>query len=221
MGKLFKKYGSMILKKGTILYHVSDSKEFDNKNSREKPFLFCTFHPSEWFGYKYVHFIKLLKDVRLFFMIKKINGNRIISSLSDIIIDHPKGNLAKMDLEVQTEMKIILEKEYFDGWFTSIENKATVEVALLSGKNIYECIHTEKIIKAWRNGNCSNDGKNVICKVWKERYKLSFLENMIKLRINEKYKKMFEKYKKNEHNSKYIHEYIFQIILDSANIKFH
>lgn len=220
MGRLFKKYGSMILKKGTVLYHVSDSKEFDTKNSRQKPLLFCTFHPSEWSGYKYVHFIKLQKDIRLFFMVKKFIDNRVISSLSNII-NHPKGNLAKMELEVQTEMKVILEKEYFDGWFTSIENKSTIEVALLSGKNIYECIGTEKIIKAWRNGNCSNDGKNVICKVWKERYKLSFLENIIKLRINEKYKKMFEKYKKNEQKSKYIHEYIFQIILDSANIKYH
>lgn len=220
MGRLFKKYGSMILKKGSILYHISDNKEFDTKNSRQKPFLFCTFHPSEWSGYKYVHFIKLQKDVRLFFMVKKFIDNRLISSLSDII-NHPKGNLAKMELEVQTEMKVILEKEYFDGWFTSIENKTTVEVALLSGKNIYECIGTEKIVKAWRNGNCSNDGTNIICKVWKERYKLSFLENIIKLRINEKYKKMFEKYKKNEQKSKYIHEYIFQIILDSANIKYH
>ena len=75
MGRLFKNYGSMILKKGSILYHVSDDKEFDTKNSRQKPFLFCTFHPSEWFGYKYVHFIKLQKDVRLFFMVKKFIDN--------------------------------------------------------------------------------------------------------------------------------------------------
>jgi hypothetical protein len=216
MGILFKKYGSMILKKGTILYHVNDTKEFDNKNSREKPYLFCTFHPSEWFGYKYVHFIRLQKDIRLFFMIKEFNNDRIISSLPDII-NHPKGNLAKMELEV----KIILEKEYFDGWFTSIENKQTVEVALLSGKNLYECIHSEKVVKAWRNGNCTDNGKNVICKIWKERYKLSFLENIIKLHVNKKYKKMFKKYKNNEKKSKYIHEYIFQIILDSAHIKFH
>ncbi len=81
MGRLFKKYGSMILKKGSILYHVSNDKEFDTKNSRQKPFLFCTFHPSEWFGYKYVHFIKLQKDVRLFFMVKKFIDNRVISSL--------------------------------------------------------------------------------------------------------------------------------------------
>lgn len=29
----------MILKKANILYHVSDNKEFDNKNSGQKPFL--------------------------------------------------------------------------------------------------------------------------------------------------------------------------------------
>jgi hypothetical protein len=220
MGILFNKYGSMILKKDTVLYHVSDSKEFDSKNSREKPFLFCTFHPSEWFGYKYVHFIKLQKDVRLFFMIKEIINDRIISALPDIITNQ-KNNLAKMNLEVLTKMKVILEKEYFNGWFSSIENKTTVEVALLSGKNIYECIGSEKIVKAWRNGNCSNDGKNIICKVWKERYKLSFLEKIIKLRINKRYKKIFEKYKKYEQKSKYIHEYVFQIILDNANIKYH
>lgn len=220
MGKLYKKYGSIILKKDSILYHLSDNKEFENKNSQINPFLFCTFHPSEWFGYKYVHFIKLQKDVRLLFMVKDIINLRIISALPDII-DNEKNNLDKMNIEVLNNMKIILEKEYYDGWFSSIENKGTVEVALLNGKNIFEHIGYEKLIKAWRNGNCSDDGKEIYCKIWKSHYKLWFLENKIKMRVNKRYKKIFKKYKKDEKKSKYIHEYIFQIILDNVHIKYH
>ncbi len=219
MGRLYKKYGSMILKKGSILYHVSDNKVFENKNSREKPFLFCTFHPSEWFGYKYIHFIRLQSDVRLLFMVKDIINDRIISSLPYIIEDE-NGNLGKMKIEVLTKIREILEKEYFNGWFSSIENKATVEIALLSGKNIYEHIYSEKVVKAWRNGNCEENGK-IICKDWRRRYKLSFMENIIKMRINKRYKRIFKKYKRYEEKSKYKHEYIFQMILDYAHIKYH
>jgi hypothetical protein len=104
MGKLYKKYGSIILKKDSILYHVSDNKNFIYKSSKEKPFLFCTFHPSEWSGYKYVHFIKLKKDVRLLFMIDNIINDRIQSSLPNII-KNATNNMAKVNFNIQLKIK--------------------------------------------------------------------------------------------------------------------
>lgn len=228
MGGLFEKYGSMILKRGILLYHTSDSSDFE-EDSNNKPFLFCTFHPSEWSGYTYVHFIRLQKDIRLLFMVKDIINDRIISALPDIV-DDPRENLAKMPTScnslsrklndvVLSEIRVDLEKEYFHGWFTSIENKATVEVALMSGKNIYEHIKSEPLKRAWRNGNCTDDGE-IFCKIWRKRYILSFIEKGIKLRVHKRFKKLFRKYKLYEKKSKYINEYVFQIILDHANIKF-
>ncbi len=237
MGGLFEKYGSMILEKGTVLYHTSDSSDFE-EDSNNKPFLFCTFHPSEWSGYSYVHFIQLQKDIRLLFMVKDIINDQIISALPDIV-DDPRENLAKMPTSypcrsrsllsfrepselndvILSEISVDLEKEYFHGWFTSIQNKATVEVALMSGKNIYEHIKSEPLKRAWRNGNCTDDGE-IFCKIWRKRYILSFIEKGIKLRVHKRFKKLFRKYKLYEQKSKYINEYVFQIILDHANIKF-
>ena len=48
---LKKSYGVMKIKEGSILYHASDKKFKYNTN---KPMLFCTFHPSEWYS-KYIY----------------------------------------------------------------------------------------------------------------------------------------------------------------------
>jgi hypothetical protein len=66
----------MILKKDSILYHTSEIKLI---NLKEKPFLFCSFHPSDYESYnsKYINIIKLKKDVKLFFMIGNITNIRI------------------------------------------------------------------------------------------------------------------------------------------------
>ena len=63
-------YGEMIIKEGSILYHTSD----DIFKHRKKPMLFCTFHPSEYTGdNKYLHFIKIKRDLSLLFMINDNN----------------------------------------------------------------------------------------------------------------------------------------------------
>ncbi len=220
MGKLFKKYGSMILKKNSILYHVSDNKKFSYKSSKEKPFLFCTFHPSEWFGYKYVHIIKLKKDVRLLFMINNIINDRIQSSLTNII-KNATNNMSKMNFHIQKIIKKKLKKEHFHGWFSSIENKTSVEVALLNKHNIFKHIESMKLKPYWKNCNCNND--IIVTKNWGNVYKISFIDidKKIKLRVNERYKKIFQKYKNNEKKSDFPSNYIFQLILDYANIKYH
>ncbi len=218
MSDFFERYGSMMIKKGSIFYHINDEKQFEYKEKNEKPLLFCTFHPSEWSFGKYVHYIKLERDVRLLFMVDDIQHNRIYSALPDII-KNSRENLSKMNIVVQKRMKKMLKKEYFDGWFTSIENKPTVEVAFLNSRNIYSCINSHKMKIYWRNCNQYN---NIIqMKEWGKFYEISFIEKRIKLRVNERYQKIFEKYKKNEKKSKFLSNYIFQLILDYANIKYH
>ena len=59
---LKKSYGVMKIKEGSILYHASDKKFKYNTN---KPMLFCTFHPSEWYS-KYITRIRIKKDISLF-----------------------------------------------------------------------------------------------------------------------------------------------------------
>ena len=215
---MFKKYGSMILKKNTILYHVNDYKKFTYKSSKEKPFLFCTFHPSEWSGLDYVHIIKLKRDMRLLFMVNDIIKDRIYSALPDII-QNSRENLSKMNILILKKMKRILKNEHYNGWFSSIENKMTVEVALFNKLKYFEVIKSMKLKKYWRNNNCNN---NIITtKNWGNFYKISFYEIPIILRVNKKFKRLFTKYKEREQKSDYPSNYIFQLILDNANIKYH
>ncbi len=77
-----RKYGEIIFEKGTILYALhdlefNDCNQFDTTN---KLMLFCTCHPSESdILCKYVHQIKLLKDIKLLFLIKDTKRGQIQS----------------------------------------------------------------------------------------------------------------------------------------------
>ena len=74
MSPLRDKYGEMIIKKGTVLYHTSDN-QFTINNS--KPMLFLTFHPSEYIrgSDSFITRIALNKDFSLFFMIDRITSS--------------------------------------------------------------------------------------------------------------------------------------------------
>ena len=210
-------YGEMIIKEGSILYHTSD----DIFKHRKKPMLFCSFHPSEYTGdNKYLHFIKIKRDLSLLFMINDISDIKLYSSLNDII-EHPNKNLAKKHDYILKIMVKTLIKENFDGWFSSIENKSGVEVALNNKKDIYEVIDTIPLKHNWINGHYNNNDNNeiIVKKNW-GKLKICTIENPIILNINKKYKKLIKKYKDYEIKSKFISEYIFQIILDNAIINY-
>ena len=137
-------YGKVKLKKGSILYHTSDTKFIYKK---EKPFLFCVFHPSNWdLSNRYVTFIEIKRDISLFFMIDNIINGRIFSSLTNLT-NNKSLNLSKMYNENLLCYENELKKENFDGWFSSIENKTTIEVALLNDKDVYKVLKIEKIIR--------------------------------------------------------------------------
>jgi len=210
-------YGTMILPKGSILYHTSDDL-FIYKSEMDKPMLFCTFHPSEYTGdNKYVYFIKIKKELSLLFMIDSIINIKIYSSLNKIT-NHPNKNLAKKHNDVLHDVVNELKKETFDGWFSSIENKGFVEISIINDKKLFEVIDTQKLNRNWRNGNNSNN--QITVKNWGKKYEICTIKNPITLNINKKYESMIIKYKEYEEKSNFPLEYIFQVILDNAIINY-
>ena len=209
-------YGKVKIRKGTILYHTSDEKF---KYNSEKPFLFLTFHPSEWnIMNKYVTMIRIKRDISLFFMIEGFRNARIFSSLN-ALTKHPNLNLAKKYDKNLICYKEYLKKERLKGWFSSIENKTSVEVGLINDEKNYEVVKTERLIRNWRNGNCRK-GK-IIYKDWGDKYPICTIKQPVKLNINLRYKSMIKAYKKYEKKSKYLLDNIFQIILENAKIYYH
>ena len=212
-------YGEMIIKKESVLYHTSDDL-FEYKSYNIKPMLFCTFHPSDYTGdNKYVYYIKLKKDVSLLFMIDHIGNIKIYSSLNQII-NHPNKNLAKKHNDILKILVKDLKKDNFNGWFTSIENKSNVEVALINNFDIYEIIESKELKRNWNDGHYSgNNNENIIIKNW-GKYKICTIEKPVELNINKRYEELFEKYKEYERKSKFPSEYTFQVILDNAIISY-
>jgi hypothetical protein len=209
-------YGKVILQKDSILYHTSEE-IFNNK--LEKPMLFCTFHPSEYDGINdYVTYIKLKKNITLLFMIENFRKTFIFSSLNKFS-NHPNLNLAKKnDNNLKLYVKE-LKKENFNGWFTSIENKSSIEVALINDNSLFEIIKTEEFTRNWRNGNNLN---NIITtKNWGKKYPICSIEYPLTFKINNKFQQLLEDYINCGLKSKFPYEHVFQVILENAKIYYH
>jgi hypothetical protein len=192
-------YGEVLLKEGSILYHTS-TKKF--KYKKDKPLLFCTFHPSEYGSNNddiFVHFIKLKKDIRLLFMIEKIKKELIFSSLH-LFTTNERGNLSKMNDDKRLIYSNKLKYHNFDGWFSSINNKTNVEVALLNSKSLYELISFDKLNSNWIDSNYVDN--HIIPKNWGLKYPICSINQPIVFIINERYKKQLAKYRKLEVNSR-------------------
>jgi len=213
-------YGKVILQKDSILYHAEsrdDSLEHgfsENKNDGEEIFtnksmLFCTFHPSEFNGIDdYVTYIKLKKNITLLFMIEGFRKTYIFSSLN-LFRNHPNLNSYVKELK----------KEKFDGWFTSIENKSSIEVALINDNSLFDRIKTEEFTRNWRNGNNLN---NIITtKNWGTKYSICSIEYPIIFKINNKFQQFIEDYINYGLKSKFPYEHVLQVILQNATIYYH
>ena len=211
-------YGEIILKKDSILYHTSDE-PYTYKTENEKPFLFCSFHPSEYgmIG-EYITKIKLKKDTSLFFMIDLIKKAKIYSGLNNLT-NHPNKNLAKKHKSELIILSNRLKKEKFDGWFSSIENKGTVEAAFINDLELFEIIDCNPLVNNWRNGNFNNGVVSI--KNWGKIYSVSTLLSPALLNINERYKAMIEEYLNFEKESKLLNNFIFQVIFKNAIISYH
>jgi len=213
-------YGEVIIKKDSILYHTSNDL-FSLKSEKDYHFLFCTFHPSEWYyGEEYITFITLKKDISLFFMIEFNNNSVPFSCLSKITnnnihllkITHTKSQLLYYSNE--------LKNNNFDGWFNSnVIDKTFIEVGLINDKNIFEILKTEKIKKDWCRHNNAN---NIVTqKKWGLKYKICSIEIPVIFRLNKRYKEHIEKYLENAINNKFYLKYVFQILLINSELYYH
>jgi hypothetical protein len=195
-------YGSLIIKKDTILYHLTDE-EFLYKP--EKKLLYTILHPSEWIGYdsEYIVRIRLKRDIEVLFFISEFRKHYVLSN---------------QDEKKSAEFLEKLQKENLDGWLSSIENRSHVEVAIINDPTIFEVISFEPLRKNWRNGNCL--GGISECKNWGTLYPISSRTIPIVLHLNEKYKRLIEEYIQYGLESKYPFEYAFQVILENAYKKY-
>jgi len=195
-------YGSLIIKKDTILYHLTDEKFLYKP---EKKLLYTIFHPSEWVGYdsEYIVRIQLKRDIEVLFFISGFRKHYVLSNQEE------KKSPAFLEK---------LAEENLDGWLASIENRSHVEVAIMNDQNIFEVISFEPLRKNWRNGNCL--GRIPECKNWGTLYSISSRSLPVILYLNEKYRKLIEEYIRFGLYSKFPFEYVFQVILENAQIQY-
>jgi hypothetical protein len=199
-------YGTVILPKGLILYHTSSSL-FNpiNKDSM----IFFTFHPSEWSNFpdEVVTKVQLNKSLRLFFMVKNIYKFRIHSLLNTLTnsLDAPFKNLNKQyDINLKCYVPYLLA-ENLDGWFSTVENKTAVEIALINNPSYYTVLSTQKTVRRWVT---EGDYKTNI------NYPVYTQQFPIKMCIHKKYKQCIEDYMKGEIC------FIFQLVLENAQMEY-
>ena len=189
-GSLKTSYGSVILPKGTKLYHASVGKLCTLPS---KPVLFMTLHPSEWhMEDAHISVVELQREVTLLFMIKGIRHMRLFSSLNNYI-ENKNKNLAKMDYNKIKCWLPYLKKENLDGWFSSIENKAPIEFAILNEPSVLKIVECSPIEYNWTNSYYNNN-MELIPKNWGTKYKISSYNNPIKFILNSRFKPQIEEY---------------------------
>jgi len=147
--------------------------------------------------------IQLKRDIEVLFFISGFRKHYVLSNQEE------KKSPAFLEK---------LAEENLDGWLASIENRSHVEVAIMNDQNIFEVISFEPLRKNWRNGNCL--GRIPECKNWGTLYSISSRSLPVILYLNEKYRKLIEEYIRFGLYSKFPFEYVFQVILENAQIQY-
>lgn len=186
-GSLVSSYGSVTLSKGMKLYHAC-SKAICSLP--DKPVLFLTLHPSEWYMEDaHIATIELQNDVTLLFMIKDIIHMRILSSLNDFLAK-PNSNLAKMNYDNVKQWIPYLQHESLDGWMSSIDNKTSIEFAIINDPRILKIVDCSPIQYNWSNSTI-NKPKN-----WGTMYPVYSYMYPVKMHLHERFRDRIEAYKK-------------------------
>jgi hypothetical protein len=139
-------------------------------------------------------------------MVKDINNLRI-KSLLDTLTNNMNVNYKNLNKQYNVNLKCYLpylKGENFDGWFSTVENKTAVEVALINNPDLFTVLETQRINRIWS----SDDYKTNI------HYPINTQINPIKLRLNSRYKATIDKYMLENHY------FPFQIVLENAVIEY-
>jgi hypothetical protein len=215
MGPLQSSYGTVILPRGTRLYHCSVNHLC---TLPDKPVLFMTLHPSEYYvNDSHISVVELQRDVKLLFMVNMIYNMRIISALSNFL-GRQNSNLNKQDYENIKKWLPYLQKENLDGWFCSIENKTTIEFAIKNDPSILKIIECDKFKYSWMNSKYTNDLK-IIPKNWGTKYPISALTKPVKFILNNRFRPQIENYV-NMITEEEPRGTAFSILLENANITY-
>jgi hypothetical protein len=107
-----------------------------------------------------------------------------------------------------------LLKEDYDGWFSSVENRTAIEVALLNKQNTYEIISKETLLNNFSNLLNRNYKK---CGVL---YKISSIDYPLIFNINERYRKKIKEYLDYCSKFGFINDFVFQVILENVIINY-
>ena len=121
--------------------------------------LFTTFHPSEWYTAVDEHItpIRLTRPASLFFMVEGFSRTRV-RPLLNTLIGYPNTNMSKqIDRNLECYVRH-LRAEQFDGWFSTIEGRAHVEVALINDPTLFSAGPSHTLGSNNVNAIASNGG---------------------------------------------------------------
>jgi hypothetical protein len=152
-------------------------------------------------------------------MIKDFRKAHINSSLNEL--SNNSDYLSKLKNTRKYYFREYLLKEDFDGWFSSIENRTTIEVALINKLNTYEIISKESLLNNFSNLLNHNNRNNLLeNKKWGILYKISSIDYPLIFNINERYKEKIKEYLDYCSKFGFINDFVFQVILGNAIINY-
>lgn len=218
---MFSVYGEVILQKNSILYHTSDD-IFTIKPENDYPILFCVFHPYEWYkSNKYVTFIKLKKDISLFFMLDFKNIDTKYNKPERVLEKLIGKNLNYTSILKNKEVLFFLSQKMkenkFDGWISPQKIETSyLEIGLINNSNIFD-VKTKKLKPDWSNF-CYNPDNSIKLKNWGVRYQI--LQKII-FKINKRYKKSIKKYINKCIEEDFRQPMCFHMLLNNAKIIYH
>lgn len=118
---MFKNYGTMTIKKGSILYFLHEEED-SNIFMYNNKILHCNFHPFESntiYLCKYVSFIEIKKDIQLLFMIETFTNKSLITTIERPFLSYYSQNIEYYPYNKMIEL---CKENNKDGWVSSIRN---------------------------------------------------------------------------------------------------